>query len=148
MARPWYCSRLFWLGFPGLLLLLWMWGGYLRTYVDGWWDTPDAQYSFGWGCGVAGLCIQEHTWKTFDAGRGAGFHYQFEKLEPDEQTDVFPRAFRLEDDVSLPGFLEQKRYGFEVSLWFILLIYMAAWLGALVLWQRRKLRLSSPKPRQ
>lgn len=23
--RPWYCSRLLWLGFPGLLFLLWIW---------------------------------------------------------------------------------------------------------------------------
>ena len=25
MIRPWYRSRLFWLGLPGLVFLLWLW---------------------------------------------------------------------------------------------------------------------------
>ena len=38
MIRPWYRSRLFWLGLPGLLFLLWAWLAFTDSVIQWRWS--------------------------------------------------------------------------------------------------------------
>ena len=51
MIRPWYRSRLFWLGVPGLVFLIWLWADSenSKTYYSLRWKTPSYR-GFGIGC--------------------------------------------------------------------------------------------------
>jgi hypothetical protein len=124
--RPFYRSRLFWLGLPGLVFLLWAW----------WLST--GHYS---GAGFGGWVIGQMGGEVFarwDAdGRpdwvefGAG-HRDMKEGEAQEMKGMLPAVREL-----FPSY----RIIFIPYFWPVL-AYTATWLLTLAWWQRRKYRIS------
>jgi hypothetical protein len=52
MIRTWYRSRLFWLGIPGLLFLIWGWRQSNLRSVEIYWGAR-LDLFLAWGAGVA-----------------------------------------------------------------------------------------------
>lgn len=139
--HPFYRSRLFWLGLPGLVFFLWLClgnpqnrkvklahGDYFAT-VGGHYRAMRIEWeSREW--------IMQRTpgLQIFRAGQSPG---DVDK----EEKRFFPRAIR--HDVREYEYYLQSRLIPQVSLayWFLLLIYLALWLPFLAYWQHRKARL-------
>jgi hypothetical protein len=134
--RPWYRSRLFWLGVPGIVFLVWGWLANVRndfhiSYRA--WRGSDL-LSWDWGTSLGSIY---HSRSESNPGRGSKFKLGFstfhETLEPDEPTIYFPlRPFGV---VREPEYKEVW-----VAWWAIVLCYTLVWLGALIGWHRRKIR--------
>jgi hypothetical protein len=139
MIRPWYRSRLFWLGLPGLVFMLWLWLG-------------DQSFDFG-HTSITGP--NETTTRSIGASYGSIF-----QATTIDSYGVIPRTIGFHgsglvreqpvNHVPLPrfGIIREGFYGgveyWEIWLawWVVISTYMAVWLGALAGWQRRKARLS------
>lgn len=141
MIRPWYRSRLFWLGLPGLLFMLWLW-------------LVKADYSFSFSytaiTGPAksttrsiithnGTIYQGTSW---DSGPGrSGFRWSAVH-RPRPVFKVPDRPFEIERGTTDgPGGHSEYR---EIWLawWVAVSAYTAVWLGSVAGWQRRKAQLS------
>ncbi|RYD22527.1 MAG: hypothetical protein EOP88_07700 [Verrucomicrobiaceae bacterium] len=121
MISRWYRSRLFWCGLAGLLLLAGAWYGRLSGSERFMWISATNYYQLS----------LHPTRMDLESGRSdtfiGYFHFRYEDVE--HGVGVFaPAVARL-------------HAGFSLGYWFLLLSYTAVWLGALVLWQRRKQRL-------
>ena len=126
--RPFYRSRLFWLGLPGLVFLLWGW-----WLSMGNWSAASSRGSLGWGIAQSkGEVIvwwrsgEGPNWKDFDA----------EHSEIPEKDASEIRNYIIFVRETEPGF----RLVFFPYYWLVL-AYTATWLLTLALWQRRKSRL-------
>jgi hypothetical protein len=137
MIRPWHRSRLFWLGLPGLVFMLWLAKAreslsLHHTGITG--HRESTRRSIGTSDGL----IYQATSRTSFAVSGPeeiGFHGSVEALDPERPTCYFPlRPF---------GIIRENEYR-EIWLawWAAIPAYAAVWLGALAGWQRRKARLS------
>ena len=149
-ARPWHRSRLFWLGLPGILFLLWAW-----FLLDDYWLVRWTR-QFG------------STQIACQAGAIVLTHSTIEIPPPDSQVTVDPyppsaqgftqqtgpvsRAHRkyftwpLEHKV-VPTFAGAPNYHsrqITLPFWFLVPVYLAAWLTTLYFWQRRRSSLTSP----
>ena len=150
MMRPFYRSRLFWLGVPGLVFLLWVWwdSGRYDSFVR--WERTESMDTVMVG---GGRVEWEHTeglnvwilagWDPWMWGRssrpeggrskvmsmGPGRSRQFDFCAPYERKNspIAPVSSDLEDVVTR-----------RVALWVIVAGYVMAWLGAVWWWQRRK----------
>jgi hypothetical protein len=148
VIRPWYRSRLFWLGLPGLLFLLWGWladplavsgvtvtlGDYRLTVGD--WSRVGR---ISWEVYGSGGRLSAQGIRTF-SGRLGGSVPVDEGEVRDRQA--FPPAFRYEvqEDHSTPVGLRRIPQ-VRVAYWLLLLLYLPAWGALLAGWQRRKSRL-------
>ena len=143
MIRPWYRSRLFWLGIPGLLFLLWLWLAKARADLFfGHTGITGVPYATTRGIGSCYGSIYYSRSRSRYGVSGPdqiGFHASEMEFESDEPTIYFPlRPF---------GIVQQKDDFHEyreiwVGWWVVVVAYTIAWLGGLVGWQRRKARLS------
>jgi hypothetical protein len=142
-SRPFYRSRLFWLGLPGLVFLLWLWLENARddlffghTKITG---PVEASTR---GIGSFDGSVYYVTIKTTFGVSGpeeVGFHASSEGgLEPNEPMTLF----------AFPpfGIFQRKSEGHEyrnvmLAWWAVILTYSLAWLVTLAWWQRRKARL-------
>jgi hypothetical protein len=134
----WYRSRVFWFGLPGLVLLMFMWFGYPRSFHEAQWDTHHVRRSVGFGEGAVGFYVHTNShWRGIeDISRGPGFHLDGYEVESGEEAPLFGPAFHSGSRVdSFRGYTTV-----EFSLWFIVLLYLVLWLGTLVWWQRRRYR--------
>jgi hypothetical protein len=92
VIRPWYCSRLFWLGLPGLVFLLWIWLAKVRTHLG-------AGYSGIISNGVTsthfiGSSGGEIIYATVQAEvAGGGFYRVNDDWSPTNRRSTFPLAF-------------------------------------------------------
>lgn len=135
MIRPWYRSRVFWFGLPGFLLLIWVWGAYLRKPVSACWGTQYAQYCLGWGDGLFEyIAIRYKYSAVLTDGREQGFFLIDEPFYPEDETIVFASPFGVVQDSD--G--DSKVSGFSVGHWVIVALYTLVWISGLAWWQRRK----------
>ena len=144
MIRPWYRSRLFWLGLPGLVFMGWLWlakagqvfaFGHLANNGTG---ESTLQY-----IGASeGSIYQVTTRYRYSIGARHGFHWRgFNSpgagLAPEPGT-YFPRPFAI---IRRSGWRREHRE-IRLAWWVVISAYTAVWLGAVAGWQRRKARLS------
>jgi hypothetical protein len=141
MIPPFHRSRLFWLGLPGLVFLLWAWLGSplnLRVRIS------IGDYILRVGGEDRALKVD---WEVYGSGHLAAPGLRFYKggmYAGDIDTEgqrFFPKALRY--DVRKYHYHLGVRSIPEVKLayWFLLLFYMMIWLLVLTVWQRRKFRL-------
>lgn len=135
--RPWYRSRLFWLGVPGLVFLMWGWLANVRNDFHVRHTAWRGSDLLGWDIGTS-LGSIYYSRSESNPGRGStfklGFNTFHETLDPDEPTVYFPvRPFGI---VREPDYEEVW-----VAWWMMVVSYTLFWLGGLVGWQRRKVRL-------
>ena len=127
MPSPWYRSRLFWFGLPGLLGLLWIWFGNLGKATAVCWGNHAAEYCLGWEQGVIAFIINK------GGPPNVGFYGYHHDLPSDWEIQIFAPALWLDDD----------RVGIYIGDWVLVSAYLIIWIAALVLWQRRKHRFTS-----
>ncbi|MCW1883904.1 hypothetical protein OKA04_04140 [Luteolibacter flavescens] len=136
LIRPWYRSRLFWLGVPGFLFLMWAWT-----------DSNVRVTQFNCEGREAACVIQSRSGAiNFDAQNGdwgeMSFSSHSEPLDGMEER-WFPAAFSPETKDDDP--FDPVNQPAEVAYWAIVLGYMMLWGATVAVWQRRKQRLA-PKP--
>jgi len=136
MIRPWYRSRLFWLGIPGLLFLLWGW-------VD-WSAPPSLTVKIGNSRVIAGNSAGalRMVWATNPSGTGMAISGRTGTRAPD-LINPFPPAIR-HWKVNLPG--GSRFITVTIGYWFLIIVYLPLWLGVLAGWQRHKVRLVKTEP--
>jgi hypothetical protein len=130
MIRPWYRSRLFWVGFPGLAMLLWLWL-----------ERPMRHFEVKamWG---------NRAWHVADSSRllEVGWDRRSSPYIP-SKVEIY-RWQRSEDRLFPPALwlsaygdkLEWDRRWF-VAWWLLIAGYIPLWLCGVAWWQRRKRRL-------
>ncbi len=126
--RPFYRSRLFWLGLPGLEFLLWAW----------WFSMEhNSQARFG---GVPVWVTGQSAGEVYVFWNSAGlpdwrdFHTVHQKMSMEDASE-WKRSLSV---------LERRVVGFRHILfphYTAVVAYAAAWLLFLACWQRRKSRL-------
>ena len=139
LIRPWYRSRLFWLGVPGIVFLLFLWIGFLRTVQSACWKTENGQWFIGWG--DSNIALGHHLEAAPSWRRELGFEFFDDPLDDEEETTYLPRAFSFGD--STVGTTRSR--DFWISNWFALTLYSSVWISTLVWWQKRKQR-RAPAP--
>jgi len=133
VPRPFYRSRLFWLGLPGLFFLLSGWFLFPRTSTEIGWGWPDQQIWVGDRSGELVIAsVQDPS-----SGLSIGFLADGRSHRPPSEVRYFPRAFRREKLWFAPMLLRTVSFGY----WLLLLGYLAVWLPVLAIWQGRKSRL-------
>ena len=141
MIRPWHRSRLFWLGIPVLVFLLWGWLGFTGTdFLLSFHHGKGDLWGLVWGSGHYGVHLSTPRFQ----GRGYGYSIDFEKDLWERGTVVFAEQWTyysgLKEQSSVPDW-----HRLEVACWVVVLAYVALWFTLLILWQRRKARLMNPK---
>jgi hypothetical protein len=135
MFRPWYRSRLFWFGLPGVIALLWGWLAFPQASTVIRWQSWETQYWCADRSGVFAVGIVRDKSTGFQR-----FSYETDLHDrglASEETQFFPTAGRRE----LLSFEDWSQNSLSCSYWLLLLVYFAAWLTILCFWQRRKARL-------
>jgi hypothetical protein len=147
VMRPLYRSRLFWLGVPGLVFLLWVWwdsGGYVSfaAYERG---NELRQVEVGRG-GV----LWTYAFDPKPTGHAAVRPFRAERIELAKMgvetkgrrldfSEAFKRERRM---VSLPAFgVKKEVHTVLLALWVIVLGYIAMWLGGVFAWRWWKVRV-------
>ena len=159
MIRPFYRSRLFWLGVPGLVFLMWAW-----------WDSGGNTTGVRWyrgreflraEVGVGHLELSRTTelkprkriiLNPFAVSRDELYEEETDRTvrRRDRQWDFRP-AFERPQPESVDPFEPMfKVSGIGIAVWMIVLSYLVLWLGTVWAWQRRKARLlklrNAPSP--
>lgn len=150
MPRPVYRSRLFWLGLPGLVFLLWTWWDSGQHFSGVTRQRPSETLEINVAAGR--LCMV--SYRDLDEGAGhppAPVQYNVDRrvITASHEAGARPRQFdtpraieRLtgsaEDD---PFGVSYETRGIEVACWLLVLVYLFLWSTALLTWQRRKSRL-------
>jgi hypothetical protein len=131
MIRPWYRSRLSWLGLPGLVFLLWLW-----------WLFPPQVFSVDMKGRTyevrAFRSVVEFTWAEYPHAKSG----DFDIIPIDEEVDRLETAdhWVKRDFQVWPGG-NQIDY-VSMRAWLPCAVYGVGWLALLALWQRRKAWLS------
>jgi len=135
--RPFYRSRLFWLGVPGLAFLLWCWTAFAGDPVAmAWSDGNHRTFAFVGTGTVGAMRITPQRGATgpvrFQAGRGIVFSLP--------NATPFPSAIevKLGKQERTGG---SKVSGATVAIWALVLLYSSVWLPLVVWNQRRRARL-------
>jgi hypothetical protein len=139
MIRPWYRSRLFWLGVPGFVFFLFVWIAFLRTVQEACWTTEKSEWFISWG--DSNIALGHRLEATPSWRRDLGFEFFDDPLDVDEEIIYFPRAFSFGD--STVG--DTQIQDLWISNWFALTLYSSVWISTLVWWQKRKQR-RAPAP--
>jgi len=165
--RPWYRSRLFWLGVPGLLFLVWAWGDSMRQEAS---VTRLAPARTVVVSSIGGLLKCE----VYQDDEGSGeFNevftnqmnirgYERNMEDPGNGGDedvvryVSPKSgagFALTHPIQWfqpPVTFGQTRtdwvvspWSFRLAYWFVVLGYISIWCFSIVWWQSRKFRKDS-----
>jgi hypothetical protein len=134
--RPWYRSRLFWLGVPGLVFLVWGWwksGSQMVRFDNGINDSnPALALFFDEGCLMA-------SW-VYDSD--SEWRLEAEQMGMFQQASNHPNHWlstRLGYELEQPGY--RQYHEFYVPLWLSVAAYLCVWLGLIVSSQGRKARL-------
>ena len=142
--RPLHRSRLFWLGLPGLVFLLW-----------GWWDSTHYRTIFGRTTATGHVQVQSigHMVMGIEVrGEGPPWSGSWAFLHlPETMVYADPKTGRMVNEYRvLPRYVAYKNRVYsdgssmrrvEVAYWFMVAVYGCAWVSACVVWQRRKRRL-------
>lgn len=138
MIRPWYRSRLFWLGVPGLVFLLWVWIAVPQTFNSFSWETTRFQVI---------AAVQSHKLTVVKrpfpnvvqtTNRGI-------KLRPGLLS-----SYSVGGPSSYPLRVRKREIGpgvvvsdATISTWVLVPTYIVIWMGVMLWWQRRKRRISA-----
>ena len=150
LIRPWYCSRLFWLGVPGLVFLVWGWQAHPDRYNSAFMRLGDRTV----------LSVVDHpkavqvSYIDYDRGKFAFPEVDFDsgKIDPTERKDglvtPFPPAILYEVETlkveSIDYALGARHVpSLALAYWFLIVLYLAVWVGSLLWWQHRKSRRDS-----
>ena len=113
-----------------------MWFGYRNRSVDLCWGTKTAEYCVGWGgWGQMAFVINEHQhpYTGLKGSSDLGFYWNTDELEHNDGAQLLaPHIYRDTD-----------RFGIFVANWVIVALYTGLWLAALVIWHRRKHRMTN-----
>jgi hypothetical protein len=135
MREGFYRSRLFWLGVPGLVFLLWVWwdSGRYRNYAE--W-TRGKQDHVVWV--VEGYVRWVATTRVDSTSVKNSFYYDRTEWKGGwfEVRQLFSWHSGSAPDIGIAGLVKV-----EVALWGVVAGYGVMWLGAVWWWQRRKLRV-------
>ncbi len=144
MIRPWYRSRLFWLGLPGLVFLVWLWLAKAdQVFAFGHHAiTGPTESTLRYIGASEGSIYQITTSYHYGLGARHGFHWRgFSDsgagLAPTRGI-CFPRPFAI---IRRPLWRREHRE-IRLAWWAVISTYTAVWLGAFAFRQRRKARLS------
>jgi hypothetical protein len=129
MIRPWYRSRLFWLGMPCLLFLFWGW--FAKSRVWGEVKVGGHRLAIGNTEGQLRILFTGSSHGFVIAGRQGTDHQA-------RETSLLPSAIKLTVIDFSSGW---RLTNLKLAYWFLLLLYVTAWSIWLVAWQRRKARL-------
>lgn len=157
MIRPWYRSPLFWLGFPGLLFLIWMWTDSNRKFVlisfsqD---SRMTALYHWRGGVSISRGDLPDKSLEGFFLFSDRCFHihvpggsfvrpsvprWSFRRddlpVEPYPITSLRPAYWHR----SFPK--GSSAWTAFCPDWVLIGCYLVAWTAALIVWQLRKARL-------
>lgn len=159
VPRPFYRSRLFWLGLPGLAFLFWIWwdsGGHSsQCYVTG----GRSGSSLVAAATVEGGCVRLMAQVDEFTASPTGLHFYFDRIQVRDRQFDGPLYFewRIDEDEALgedpaaagwvpsPGATfpkpEVKSVEVAVALWLMILVYLCGLSLMMLWWQRRKTRL-------
>jgi len=169
--RPFYRSRLFWFGLPGLAFLLWGWWDSWRHYSEVAWVKPQSMMIAYHHQGHIGFVVTEETRAPAFSGDSLQFMFRedwvpfwqgapgvsglFGVVDPPKRDHyeearvyVFPGIYRRR--WSLPYMSPPLASGScswlpyweaGVDWWLVVAVYACAWFLALLGWRRRKSRL-------
>jgi hypothetical protein len=153
MIRPWYRSRLFWLGLPGLVFLLWVWrdSGAYSSYCQAYRPGRDAELIVDVSKGLIMLQIPAYLPENLSP-RGWEASFFRSPLTADE-FHLAQRHRKPQFDLRVAFLWEKSQWGdplepdlrcivMWIGWWLVVLAYTVPWLAMLTLWQRRKARLS------
>jgi hypothetical protein len=147
--RPWYRSRLFWLGVPGLMFLVWISLFSGRSFFLTFGDSTN-QFSCDVEAGrvmvFSGGPEERITTPLYFAyGEGPLAQRGIVELPPPLTWNEWKEATINQGVARVLNYREIK-----VALWLLLTAYLFVWQGLLLWWQRRKLRIltrpTSPPP--
>lgn len=129
MPRPWYRSRLFWLGLVPLLFLVWVWWD-STTYTSGvHFRSAHREYVVGQGEGYVGVGLGTgRALYLSTSPLGWSFH-RSRDLGP-----ALPPAVEVYLDHPEMGYLV------GVAVWLLVAGFTPTWIACLIWWQRRKRR--------
>lgn len=140
MLRPWYRSRLFWLGVPGFAFLIWAWLGQLRHYwylsftqVDG--PVSASTWALESYAGAVSLGWSSHSF-GISGPSSVGWDWSKENLDADEPT-IYHTEFPF-------GISYEPLGGYDyawIDWWMLAALYATAWLVAQLAWRRRRRRM-------
>lgn len=132
--RPFYRSRMFWFGLPGLLFLLWAWMDSIRYATS------------IWCSGKVGIRVTQTSGNAaFDVWRYSHFVGAPDLgMNRTATTDDAARMrAKLLAEVDLNWYLaDAKPHSSSIHHKVVVLAYVTAWILTLALWQRRKSRIS------
>lgn len=142
MIRPWYRSRLFWLGLAGLVFMLWLWLAkadqsffFGHNAITG----PNEETTRSIGSFDSSIFLSTSINHHHGGARVLGFRGFKEALDPDDPVIYFPiRPFGSISKATYLGYT----HAIWLAWWAVITAYTAIWLGAVAGWQRRKGRLS------
>lgn len=133
MSRSFHRSRLFWLGVPGVIALVWGWFAFPQRSTEIGWRSGVTRYSCSDRSGVIAFAVDEN------GGSFQGFSFEVDPRDPgleSEETRFFPPPVRrVVVDVE-----DFSMRSLSFSHWFLLLGYLAVWLPALVWWRSLRVR--------
>lgn len=165
MIRPWYRSRLFWLGVPGLVFLMWLWWDSMNHSTTIWLSWEGVSDGSVFGPATEGFSVT-HEWGSIHLGLNEdpfwpmpthfGMGCEMSRISTDvlmhdpfadpvtqeavewnsTLSDWFPSAFSL----SVVDDPFSPDVGPRVAIWFLIMVYAASWAGACFAWQRWKRR--------
>ena len=144
--RPWHRSRLFWLGLPGLLFLLWAWF-LLDSYWLVRWTRPFGYTQVAYQTGA--IFINHSFIDSPNSRIPVGIDPYLPSAQGFiQQTGPVSRAHRNyftwppSHRVANTFANTPDHYTRRITIPFLLLVplYLALWLTTLLLWQRRKHR--------
>ena len=148
MIRPWYRSRLLWLGLPVLVSLLWSWADSRRFRSRVSWQTPnrffvleqrDSCLGFGWvSSPVFADGAGDFDWGREEASKADPFYDPSEPPPPIFRPPFGHWISTVDQD-------SKSVEDWEVAWWVVVSAFTFVWLGTLVIWQRRKLRFSATR---
>ena len=133
MMRPWYRSRLFSLGVPGLMFL--MWGSFFseRSFFLTLGDA-DTQFAYE---------VKSGEIEFFLGGFDPDITFPLAYFEWGEGLPA-PRAVaKIPPPLTWRKWSEENSVNGEIKIsgWALLVLYLVAWFGLILGWQRRKARL-------
>lgn len=140
MIRPFYRSRLFWLGLPGMVFLLWGWIAGINASLE--YFQPATRYGVQAGHSKLSFYSSNHPAEFFHYPAGT---WDFRVHSEARGSLLAPGIVWVDERV-----LGYGARGIEIAAWTIFLTYIVIWMSSLAGWQRRKSRLlklhASPPP--
>ena len=138
MTRPFYRSRLFWLGGPGMIFLLWVWFVAQKEWTLVWTDRLSST-SLVYEPGVVGI-IRTTMSPDYDViYSDLGFQQLSNTVAP-KDLEYFGWSLSWSTEAPFDPRIRTSRL--SVPLWLLTPLYTACWLGSVLWWQRRKARLN------